>query len=263
MPMLIEEMDEEPMGVAYAFHHLADAKFGSFQSPEIQPFFEKWGFGPDMAMCTFRVEQKVTSETFQDMLDAFFKDREVLSVLHATTGVRVLSPPKVSVQWEKMNTKVVSMSFFNKLEEAGCISSSGHIRGRLEEDWEDVPIVNLIREAIMVEESEIYETFSAEERREFLFRIFQHLIFGGASNQYEDHIEDYFTATKAVYKDLLSVRRSDTGDVEVLSTVASIMSLSDGGVLYRKDSLLNFCYVIHDPVVRHVKVWYFGFRPLW
>ena len=55
------------------------------------------------------------------------------------------------------------MSFFNKLEEAGCISSSGrtsislvnedrnmescgwegHIRGRLEEDWEGVPLAGI------------------------------------------------------------------------------------------------------------------------
>jgi len=81
--MLIEELDEEPTDRSYTFHHLPDAKFSSFGSPEIQPFFDKWGFGPDMAMCTFRVEQKVTSETFQTMLDAFFKDREVLSVLLA------------------------------------------------------------------------------------------------------------------------------------------------------------------------------------
>ena len=24
------------------------SRFASFQSPEIQPYFEKWGFGPDM-----------------------------------------------------------------------------------------------------------------------------------------------------------------------------------------------------------------------
>ncbi|CAK9007999.1 unnamed protein product, partial [Durusdinium trenchii] len=278
------EMDEDWVSIT---NMPMGGGFSSFQNPEIQPFFEKWGFGADMETQLWGVisedvvfwksvnmdhdqyrtqdssRSQVTSESFQEMLDAFFKDREVLSVLHASTGVRVISPSKVAVQWQPMSTKVVSMSFFNKLEDAGCISSSGHIRGRLEEDWEDVPIVNMIREAMLMEESELYETFSPEDRREFLFRIFQHLVFGGASNQYEDHVEDYFKATKAVYKDLLSVRRNDTGDVEVLSTVASVESLSDGGVLYRKDSLLNFCYVIHDPVVRHVKVWYFGFRALW
>merc|ERR1712046_461156 len=98
------------------------------------------------------------------------------------------------------------------------------------------------REAILMEESELYDAFSEKERKEFLFRIFSHLIFGGASNQYEDHVEEYFKVTKDVYKDLLTVRRNDVGDVEVVSTVASILSLGDGGVLYPKESLLNFCY---------------------
>ena len=61
----------------------------------------------------------------------------------------------------------------------------------------------------------------------------------------------------------LNVRRSDTGDVEVLSTIANVVSLSEGGTLFPKESLLNFCYLIYDPVVRHIKVWYFGFRPVW
>merc|ERR1711964_616293 len=57
-----------------------------------------------------------------------------------------------------------------------------------------------------MEESELYTAFSDQERKELLFRIFSHMVFGGASNQYEDHVEEYFKATKAIYKDLLSVR---------------------------------------------------------
>eukprot|EP00441_Pelagodinium_beii_P042486 CAMPEP_0197649370 /NCGR_PEP_ID=MMETSP1338-20131121/28311_1 /TAXON_ID=43686 ORGANISM="Pelagodinium beii, Strain RCC1491" /NCGR_SAMPLE_ID=MMETSP1338 /ASSEMBLY_ACC=CAM_ASM_000754 /LENGTH=256 /DNA_ID=CAMNT_0043223533 /DNA_START=49 /DNA_END=816 /DNA_ORIENTATION=+ len=256
MPLLIEEMDEDgPPESAFKFHFLPDAKYNSCGSPSVQPLLEKWGFGPDMVMCTFRVEQQVGPDGFQDLIEAFFRDKEVLSVLHHMTQMRVFSPQKVTARFEKLSTKVVSMSFFNKLEECGAVAPSGHIRGRLEEEWEGVPIVNLIREAMIMDESELYDTFSEQDRRELLFRIMQHLIFGGASNQYEDHVEDYFKATKEVYKDLLTVRRSDTGDVEVVSSVASMRSLGEGGLLFPKDSLLNFCYVIHDPIMRHLKVW--------
>lgn len=263
--MLIEEVDEEtrPEDVSFRFHMLPDAKFNSVGSREIQPLLEKWGFGADMAMAAFRVEQQVQPDGIEAMLEAFFRDRTVLGVLHSITRLRIISPDKVRVRWEKMGTKVVSMSFFNKFEDCGAVGKSGHIRGRLEEDLEGVPINNLIREAILLEESELYDSFSKEERKEFLFRIFMHLIFGGASNQWEDHVEAYFKVTKEIYKDLLTVRRSDTGDVEVLSTIASIRSLGDGGSLFPKDSPLNFCYVIHDPVTRHIRVWYFGFRPIW
>lgn len=257
-------LDEgEQQESAFKFHYLPEAKFHSFGNPAVQPLLDKWGFGPDMVMCTFRVEQPVTPDSFGTMLEAFFRDREVLGVLHSLTRLRVLSPDKVSVRWERLNTKVVSMSFFSKFEECGAVGKAGHIRGRVEEDWEGVPLVNLVREAILCDESELYDTFSEMERKEFLFRIFSHLVFGGASNQWEDHVEEYFKVTKEVYKDLLTVRRSDTGDVEVVSLVSCVQSLGNGGSLFPKESLLNFCYVIYDPVVRHVRVWYFGYRPIW
>jgi hypothetical protein len=263
MPLLIEEEGEQQAETAFAFHHLPDATYGSFGNPVIQPLLDKWGFGPDMAMCTFRVEQNVGADSMQAMLEAFFRDREVVSVLHSLTGMRVLSSDRVRVHWAEMGTKVVSMSFLNKFEECGAIGHSGHIKGRIEEDFEGVPISNLIREVVLMEESELYDSFTEKERKEFLFRIFSHLVFGGASNQYEDHVEEYFKVTKEVYKDLLTVRRNDAGDVEVLSTVASIQSLGEGGRLFPKESPLNFFYVIHDPLTRHVRCWYFGYKPIW
>jgi hypothetical protein len=261
--MLIEEDIDQQSANEFKFHHLSEAKFGSFGNPSIQPLLDKWGFGTQMAMCTFRVEQHVGQDSMQAMLEAFFREREVVSVLHALTGLRVVGPDKVNVRWEQIGTQVVSMSFLNKFEECGAIGHSGHIKGRIEEDVEGVPIMNMIREVILMEESELYDAFSEKERKEFLFRIFSHVIFGGASNQYEDHVEEYFKVTKEVYKDLLTVRRNDAGDVEVLSTIASVVSLGQGGILFPHESPLNFMYVIHDPLMRHVKVWYFGFKPIW
>uniref|UniRef100_A0A7S3RSF1 Cilia- and flagella-associated protein 300 n=1 Tax=Strombidinopsis acuminata TaxID=141414 RepID=A0A7S3RSF1_9SPIT len=197
------------------------------------------------------------------MLDSFFRNKEVIGILHHITRLRVVSPDKARVYSERMSTKVTSMSFLNRFEECGAIGKEGHIRGRIEEDWEGVPISNLVREAIMMEESEMYDAFSEQERKEFLLRIFSHLVFGGASNQWEDHVEEYFRVTKAVYKDLLTVRRNDTGDVEVMSMVAAIKSLGQGGQLFPKESPLNFCYVIVDPLMRHVSLWYFGYKSVW
>jgi len=264
MPLLIEEEDQGAgPETSFRFHHLPEVSYNSFGNPSIQPLLEKWGFGQEMGMLTFRVEQHVGPDSMQAMLEGFFRDRGVLGVLHSLTGVRVASTDKVKVHWGQMGTGVVSMSFLNKFEEAGAIGKSGHIKGRIEEDFEGVAINNLIREVILCEESELYDAFTEKERKEFLFRIFSHLVFGGASNQYEDHVEDYFKVTKEVYKDLLTVRRNDAGDVEVLSTVASIRSLGEGGTLFPKESPLNFFYIIHDPLMRHVRCWYFCYKPIW
>jgi len=263
MPLIIEETPEEQSQDDFRFHYLPETKFCSFGNQTVQPLLDKWGFGKDMCMATFRVEQPVREENFQVVLESFFRNREVLGILHHMTRMRVISPDKVRVYSERMQTKAVSMSFLNRFEECGAIGKEGHIRGRIEEDYEGVPITDLIREVIMMEESELYDTFSEQERKEFLFRIFSHLIFGGASNQFEDHVEEYFRVTKAVYKDLLAVKRNDAGDVQVLSMIASVKSLGEGGSLFGKDDLRNFCYVIADPLMRHITVWYFGYRSMW
>merc|ERR1719421_1938985 len=214
-------------------------------------------------MCKFRVEQNVTADDVPNMLRAFFSDNEVLRFLSHLTQLRVTDAKKVSISASKIFTNTVNMNFFNKFEDIGAISHTGHIRGRLEEDWEGVPILNLCREAIMMEESELYDAFSVKDRKEFLFRIFSHVLFGGASNQYEDHVEEYFKVTKMIYKDLLTVRRNDSGDVEVVSLVYEVVSFGEGGRLFGHENPTNFCYAILDPIMRHVSVWYFGYKPIW
>ena len=42
-----------------------------------------------------------------------------------------------------------------------------------------IGIENLLREAILIEESEHYDTFSDTDRQEFLFRIFKTFVIGG------------------------------------------------------------------------------------
>merc|ERR1719240_2611835 len=137
--------------------------------------------------------------------------------------MRVVDANKISLSAAKILTGTVNMNFFNKFEDIGAVSHTGHISGRIEEDFEGVPIHNLIRESILMEESELYDAFTKEDRKEFLFRIFSHVIFGGASNQYEYHDEEYFKVTKQLYKDLLTVRRNDSGDVEVASLVYEVL----------------------------------------
>ena len=39
---------------------------------------------------------------------------------------------------------------------------------------------------MVMEESELYDAFSKEDRKELLFHIFMRLVLGGAMNQYEE-----------------------------------------------------------------------------
>ena len=52
-------------------------------------------------------------------------------------------------------------------------------------------------------ESEEYKLFSEQERNEFIFRIFKHLVLGGRLCQFEDEINNYINCTKLFYKHLI------------------------------------------------------------
>jgi len=52
-------------------------------------------------------------------------------------------------------------------------------------------------------EFETYDIFSEDDRKEFLFHIFQSLCLGGVICQYEDEIQKYFEISKLLYKDFV------------------------------------------------------------
>lgn len=56
---------------------------------------------------------------------------------------------------------------------------------------------------LLMPESDHFDLYSEVERNEFIFRLFRHLCLGGDVCQYEDSIQPYLDATKAIYKDLL------------------------------------------------------------
>lgn len=56
---------------------------------------------------------------------------------------------------------------------------------------------------LLMPDSDHYDIYSESERSEFIFRLFRHLCLGGAICQYEDTVQPYLDATKAIYKDLV------------------------------------------------------------
>jgi len=107
------------------------------------------------------------------------------------------------------------MELFNKLEERGIplslsiilldivVSSTKLIKGMLEEDVRGVRISDKASECLINEESENWDVFTPDDRKEFLFRIFMHLKLGGSMCQPDERITPYLEATKIVYKNLV------------------------------------------------------------
>ena len=61
---------------------------------------------------------------------------------------------------------------------------------------------------LLDEESSEYFLYNANEREEFIFKIFQILVLGGELCQYEDELEPYITCTKNLYKDLIRLKEA-------------------------------------------------------
>jgi len=119
------------------------------------------------------------------------------------------------------------------------------------------------------EESDSAELFAPEEKEEFLYLIFKHLVLGGSLCQFEDYIHPYLESTKGLYKDLVSVESSkgnDMGkkenDISTTSTVIQIFSATcdsyetGKNLLFSSSQYNNFLYLVIDPNKRVCYTWY-------
>ena len=89
------------------------------------------------------------------------------------------------------------------------------------------------------------------------------LAVGGGMNQWEDKVAPYLELTKALYKDLVTVNKSAGGALQVGSFSFIIEGVAGGSAsLFSRPSPHNFCYVVVDPLARHVKLWYAAWWPM-
>jgi len=264
MVQIIEEVHEQPQRVETFTFKALNPLFPNMAKPQMKENIFKWGLSEDMSLMKFRYEEKLNEDDIDHFLKSFFTSNEVIHSFRANTkAAAVTNPTKIEVAYEPIKTTATTLQFLRRFEEAGLISSNGHIKGRFDEDFEGIMISDLIREAIYLQESEHYELYNEAEREEFLFHIFKNMIIGGASNQYEDYADQYFEATKVLYKDLLSVQKNASGDIEIKSKVYKVTDLGDGGALFKTDHMTNYCYVIVDQMTRIVNVWYFNYVSIW
>lgn len=127
---------------------------------------------------------------------------------------------------------LTNLGLFDSLRDCGAVTDSGYIRKCFEEMVDDVPVQDEFRKALLVEDSENYGLFDDEQREELLFRLMKHLAVGGSLCQFEDTLPPYLDALRQIYRGLLSVRKTDSGRVEVASVALEITGLEfekDGG----------------------------------
>ena len=161
---------------------------------------------------------------------------------------------------QELHKTVVHMGFFDRIQEAGLVAQTGYIRQMAEETIDGVAVNDAVRDALVNRESDHFELFSADDRDEFIFLVFLFCAVGGAMCQQEDNWQPYLDATRALYRELVSVHRATaSGDVEVSSTVLRLR----GQGICDEESPFSFAYLIVDPKVKHATIWRWKRKPFW
>ncbi|NXY49914.1 CF300 protein, partial [Ceuthmochares aereus] len=156
----------------------------------------------------------------------------------------------------------ISMSFFDRLYSEGVFRETGEIVKCYNDYYDDILISDELRKVLLLEDSDHYDIFSQSDRKEFLFCLFKHLCIGGTLCQFEDVVGPYLETTKALYKDLVSVRKNpETKEIHIISTVFRVSAYDNNGLCYpsSKSHDQTFAYMVVDPCKRHVHILYHCF----
>ena len=105
-------------------------------------------------------------------------------------------------------------------------------------------------------------------QKEFIFKVFQHLVLGGGVCQYESNIQEYLKVVKTLYKDLVVVAKDgETNDIKCFSECFRIDKIEGyENKLYdtREDEHPQNClYVVVDPINWHCNFFYNKWVQFW
>ncbi|KAG9405465.1 hypothetical protein AC1031_003357 [Aphanomyces cochlioides] len=235
-----------------------------WETSEMKLKFLQWNLDQHGRVKRFRVRGKFDPADETSFLRAFFESPEVRAELPFPSSM----PPSIeSMSFRKLKTSVLSMAFFEKLEDNPQIASkSGYIRKCYDDVYNDCTVSDYLRDMVVNPDSEHASLFSSAEQDEAVFQIFKRLVIGGAMSQPDDNLEPYLSMTKQVYKALVSVRKeADSKALQVYSQVYLFTDddSSNQPQLFPTSSPFNACFVAVDPKKHAVLCWYAPFVPFW
>lgn len=250
-------------GKVFTFRLLHGKKFPGFESPDTKRLLEKWYISQRMRLVTWNYDQPFQIYEKEAFSSQFFSDANVRSnILVPSTDSQSWLPfggPVTRVVCEEVPCTVFNMGFFDRLNAECVVRATGTIVKCLDEFYEDFVVADELRKVLLMEDEEKYCIFNEKDRDEFIFRIFQHVCLGGAVCQYEDDVGPYLDMTKALYKDLVTVvKDEDMKKLSVTSWIFRVEAYNDEACVFpgNRPHRQNFCYLIVDPLKRHVTAWY-------
>lgn len=148
-------------------------------------------------MIKFGYDQYFKPYQTESFLSDFFNDEHVQTMIKGRLG----NVSKVS--YAELEHNVTSLAFFDALK-PDIVRSNGSIIKCLDEYYESFVVSDQLRKCLLMEEDDVYTTFSESDRKEFIFHVFKSLCLGGACCQFEDELGPYLDSTRMIYKDMIT-----------------------------------------------------------
>jgi hypothetical protein len=206
--------------------------------PEIMPHLKgrdqrdsllKWGLKDSLWFSKFAFDEPVEPLQFPNLIKSFLSTSLGQATLcikppAKTSALASEAIPIGDVKLQPIGCTLTDLSVFDALEKTGVIRRDGSIEKCFGVPHPDFEITDRVRECLLCEDSELYESFGrmffvfslahflfsnfpADVRNEFLFHIFFRLVLGGQLCQYDDYIGPYRDMAKLIYKDLVAYAR--------------------------------------------------------
>lgn len=234
------------MSTSFKFTEL-DSNLKTFDKKEWAGLIhQKWGLD-SLSIRTFNIEGEISS-TFdhQQFLIDFLKTRNVAS---ATIN---------KVEYEILQTTIIGKNFFKKLWQSSnpvVRDANEHpIQQCMDTHYNNMWLTNALQNAILNEDSEWFDIFTSEDRKELIFHIMKIFVIGGIYCQYEDNWDVYEPIIISFYRDIIgqSVIKNSSGSISIIARPYLITKINDQPVFSDPDH--DIALVILDVIGKKVRL---------
>ncbi|KAM3128571.1 hypothetical protein pb186bvf_019339 [Paramecium bursaria] len=216
------------------------------EDKSLLPYIEKWGI-KSLRLYSYIFDLKFDNmNSHQFLLDLFNSDLVRAEYPYISFKKQEFFQ---QIIYQNLACNSTRLDLFDKLETSNLVVK-GHIKQCFEEQFEEIPINDLVRQALILEDSEHYCAFNEQDRQEFIFKLFQILVLGGQLCQYEDGIQPYLDQTKYLYKSIVNARKNpDTEQIYIDSYAFQIKKLDKFNINTHPQNVL---YVVVNPAQKVV-----------
>ena len=234
-----------------------------FASRDSREQLLQWNLDTSLTVEKFRFTGAFAANNAGDydrLVKDFLRSGEVTACLH----IQGTPATPLVVESQAISTSVMSMDFFDRLEQCDVVSSSGSIRACMEESFDGLPAGDKLRELLLNEDSDNASVFTPSERLELIFVLFRLLVLGGSMCQPDTTIARYLAMTKALYRDVLTVYKDAEGTVAVSGRVYKINAAAGLDLFSHPDkAVANLLLLLVCPLKKQVVTVKMDFKPFW